>query len=191
LLIPLAASAALVLTDAGRHPDVFPPIEINHTTVHYAVEGNSIGRLRGQLRRHHAPGVASGHGRTSSAFQVESMLETGDDRCILAGLKLSVDIVTTLPEWQATPRAGQDMRRQWLDALRQLERHEDRHRQHATEAAQDLRADLLDLPVEKDCLRMQMRMDGVVRRATWKLRMRDRFFDERTQGGLVDETPAL
>ncbi|WP_456999642.1 DUF922 domain-containing protein [Luteimonas sp. A534] len=186
----MATVAVLLLAEHGRPEDRFPPVRINHTTSYYAVQGNSIGRIREQLRHHAPQGMASGHGRTSSRLSVEAQLDQGADGCTLGGLELSVDIVTTLPEWQPAPHAGREVRQQWLGALGRLERHEEGHRRHATEAAHELHAALLRLAPEDDCLRLQTRVDSMVRRATWKLRMRDRFFDERTQDGLLDDASA-
>lgn len=187
LLVGAAAFAAVALAEPGARPDRFPPVRINHDITHYTVQGDSIERIREQLRRRAPQDMASGHGRTSSRFEVAAEIEQDGDGCALAGLELSVDIRTTLPAWEESPRAGVGVRQQWLVALSQLTRHEDGHRRNAVEAAHELHATLVALPPVDDCIRMQANVDTQVRRATWRLRTRDRLYDERTQGGLRED----
>lgn len=187
--MPIRLAAILALA-AGAHAvddQRFAPVRVNDVVEYYPIEGDSIAHIRARIRDHAPDGASGTHGRTQSRFEVETELAQRPDSCSLGRLQVSVDIVMVLPEWRPTARAPAAVHGQWAAAIERLTRHEEGHRRHAVEAAHALRTDLMRLPPETDCMRMQLRVDDRIRRATWRLRMRDRFYDARTDAGLRDD----
>ena len=166
------------------HPPGFPSVRILERTVLYPIRGDSVREIRSQLE-HHGPWPAGeGQGRTDGAFEVGTELEPGADGCRLAGLELRVRITTTLPEWQPGPRAPVALQAHWEAALEQLVRHEDGHRLHAIEAAHQLHHQLLRIPPQDSCMRIQRKVDDALRSMSSALRMRGWHYDQRTGNGL-------
>jgi predicted secreted Zn-dependent protease len=188
--MPIRIAALMALATGAtpeEHANPLPPVRISETVEYYPIHGNSIRQIRGQLRQFAPEDMERGHGRTRSRLQVQSTLHQEGDTCSASELQVSVDISMVLPEWRPPARVPEAVHRHWAVAIDRLERHEQGHRTHALEAAHALRDDLSRLPPEADCMGMQLRVDDRLRRAAWKLRMRDRFYDARTGAGLRDD----
>lgn len=166
----------------------FPPVRIVEDTVLYPIQGDSIREIRDQLRNHGPQAAGGGYGRTRSDFEMLTELEIDESGCRLATLELSLRITTTLPDWQPGPRASDELRNQWMIAFERLVRHEDGHRQHAIEAAHELRRSLLRVLPEESCLLTQREAEDRLRNAISRLRLRGMIYDERTSNGLAEPT---
>lgn len=181
----LAAALACGASWAERRVDI-APVQIVENTVLYPIRGDSMDRIRDQLRDHGPWTEGYGHGRTRSNFEVRTDLESDERGCHLVGLELLLEITVTLPEWQPGPRAPDELLDQWAMSLERLVRHEQGHRQHAIDAAHQLYRSLLRIPMQDSCLRAQRKVDDQVRNAISRLRMRGMIYDERTRNGLAE-----
>lgn len=171
----------------GAHRQGTSVLRITDKVVRYPIQGASARAIQRQLENHGPMAAGSGHGRTHSALEVDAELEQATDECHLRGFELSVEITMTLPEWQAPSRAPTELRNNWETAFSQLLRHEAGHRAHAVEAAYQLHSELLRLPSQQNCFRLQHEIDSQLRMATLQLRLRGRLYDELTENGLRDE----
>ncbi len=185
-LLPTAVAGALSF--ACQAAD-FPPVRIVDETILYPIQGDSVRRIRDQLRNHGPWAAGVGQGRTRSEFEVRTEFEPRADGCHLVGLKLVLRITTTLPEWQPGRRATSALRAEWQVAHERPLRHEAGHRQHAVDAAHELHGWLLRIPAQENCLRAQWTVDDHLRKAISRLRQRGMIYDDRTANGLAEPLP--
>ena len=182
----LAALALAGGTSPPAQETRIEPLRIIEETVRYPIQGDSIREIHRQLRDHGPWPAGSGHGRTRSEFEMRLDLDRDKDECSIRGLSLTLQLIVTLPQWQPGPAASHDVRTQWNDSLARLVRHEEGHRQHAVDVANELHRSLSGLPSQGECARIQRKADDLLRRAVSKLRLRGMLYDQRTDHGAVD-----
>jgi len=164
-----------------------PPVRIVDTAVRYPVAAQSIGGINAELRAYATAMERSEQGHTRSEIEVSSQLDPTPGVCRIATAEVSLDVTTTLPQWQAEPAAKSEVRAQWERSLALLQRHEAGHRDNAVDAAESLRQAVLALPPQKNCLKLQMAISLQLQRMRWQLELRDESYDLRTRNGLRDD----
>ena len=172
-------------------PPIGPELEITERVERHAVDGSTWQQLPESLASlrsawDHAQ-LWSGATRTSFLLTTRVQSLPGNAGCVLAGHRLEVEIVRSLPRSESSLAAARPARRQrMLAALAQLERHEEGHRRHALDAASKLHAGLQALPAQADCRRLQFAVDRLRRRVSHAHQLRGQLYDHRSQHGLAD-----
>lgn len=176
-------------TVAGELPQG-PELVVTERIEHHALDSQGWQELPESLAR-----MRSGwdHGRMwSGATRTEFLLTTqfrqlpGAGGCVLAGYRLEVDIVRSLPTPDAGARALKAAQRQrWEAALAQLAQHEEGHRRHALEAANKLHAGLQRLRPLPECRRLQFAVERLRQRVSHAHNLRGRLYDQRSRHGLA------
>lgn len=166
---------------------------------YYSIKGNTRQALRWQMR------LLGPKGRWNQSFyaytrwQVDWQYQLQAEknvsgRCTLQTLTVSVMIRIRLPQWQEesagkalTTAAGDNpaLRADWQTFYTALLQHEQQHRQHGIEAAQDLERALWQLPPAADCQRFVELIDERARTVIAGYRQRDKEFDRQTQHGAL------
>ena len=183
VLTSLLASAAV----ASEEPDAFPPVRIIDQAEYYAFAGSTIDQIDAQLIQHAERREGSGNGSTRSRFEITKTLLQRSDRCVMTTLEVSVTITTILPRWQPDSVVSDSLRLRWKQSSAILERHEDGHREHALEAARNLRRILARLKPKRDCLALAAAIALELQSSLQHLNQRQARYDDRTWNGLRDD----
>lgn len=132
---PLAAASTPGGTaEAGESP-VYTIIDVNT----YPVSGTTQDALLASLRRHGPK--SHGHdffGLTETQMAYRYWKEMGEDGCRLEQIRVDLNVVITLPRWDAPRQAPYDLRRDWTRFDQSLRRHEDGHREIAEWGAKEI-----------------------------------------------------
>jgi len=183
-LAVLLASLALGQVAAAQS---FPAVQVHDEQVRYAITAGTSRGIAAQLRDYAKTAALPEHGHTRSHLELTSALDSKSDHCGLASLTVSVQVSTTLPEWKPPLGVSAAVEREWRDAFAQLQRHEAGHRANALAGARKLRENLLALPAEKTCMRMQVTLSQQVEKYQAQTSSQDNQYDLRTQHGLRDD----
>lgn len=116
------------------------PVRASVRTVPYRVTGHSVESLLASLRDG-GPRVDGGifFGLTATSLSYRFAYRERAGLCETTDARVDLDVTITLPEWQATPSAPYELRRDWQRFVQALRRHEDRHRDLAVEHAHAVR----------------------------------------------------
>ena len=116
------------------------PVRADVRTVPYRVTGHSVETLLASLRDG-GPRVGGDifFGLTSTSLSYRFGYRERAGLCETTGARVDLDVTITLPEWQSTPAAPYELRRDWQRFSQALRRHEERHRDLAVEHAHAVR----------------------------------------------------
>ncbi len=152
---------------------VEPQLIVEESTVYYPVSGRNREELMRSLRVPDSGQISHrAHGLTRSDFAVESEFMQGNGVCIVRQLKIRLTVRIDLPRWERATPVPPHLQADWKEISERTTRHEARHRQHALDAAEDLRQTLLRRPSDALCtdLAKAMRRETSRIRARWQLR---------------------
>lgn len=132
---PVFEKAAPGGAAAASESPVYTIIDINT----YSVAGNSEDALLASMR---ANGPKShGHdffGLTETQMAYRYWKEMGEDGCRLEQIRIDLNVVITLPRWDAPRHSPYELRRDWTRFDQALRRHEDGHREIAEWSAREI-----------------------------------------------------
>ena len=165
----------------------FPALRVTDQIERYPITGSDIRHINLQLQANPDASGNTGHGSTRSEIELSTRLEPDAHGCRIARLEVHLDVTTRLPEWHPVRKPSRRTRQEWTQSAATLARHEDGHRAHAVEAAEDLRKTLIDLGPKKDCQRLDLAIAIELHSAVGRLDSRDRRYDARTNGGSRDD----
>lgn len=106
----------------------------------YRVTGHSVESLLASLRDG-GPRVDGDifFGLTSTTLAYRFAYRERAGLCETTDARVDLDVTITIPEWQSTPSAPYELRRDWQRFAQALRRHEERHRDLAVEHAHAVR----------------------------------------------------
>ncbi len=116
------------------------PVRAAVRTSPYRVTGHSVESLLASLREA-GPRVHGDifFGLTSTSLSYRFGYRERAGLCETTNARVDLDVTITLPEWQSTPSAPYELRRDWQRFSQALRRHEERHRDLAVEHAHAVR----------------------------------------------------
>lgn len=80
---------------------------------------------------------------SESSFRMQPRMD--GPSCVAEDARIELAVTITLPEWEPSPDAAYELRRDWTRFATALKRHEDEHRRIAEEGAEATRAALKGL----------------------------------------------
>lgn len=132
---PLFEQAAPGGTAQASEPPVFTVIDVNT----YPVVGNSPDALLASLRTSGPKSEGDDFfGLTETQMAYRYWKEAGEDGCRLEQVRVDLNVVITLPRWDAPRQAPYELRRDWTRFDQSLRRHEDGHREIAEWGAREI-----------------------------------------------------
>lgn len=186
VLLVFAITASTDADDVTAPP---VPLQIDREIVRYKIEGDDLADLRDALRTHALSSETGGsHGHTHSQIEISYQPLADEQGCRAHGLRVGLDITTTLPDWPTQQQAPDELRKRWQSMIDALIRHEDVHREHAMEAARDLRRSLAAIGTLPDCRALRREVDRNFLRVTMRCEFRDARYDKQTRNGLEQGT---
>ena len=162
------------------------PLQIAEQQHRYRVDASEWAALRRQVD---AGRPRSRDGRPSHGLLVVDLttryrLQPVADGCRLEVPQVELALAMWLPEWQPAEPPSEALRSAWDSMLAGLAEHEQGHRDHAVQAAEELAARIAALPpLAKDCNSLRRSLLGLRMSAMSRLAMRDAAYDRRTEHG--------
>lgn len=156
------------------------------TTSYYDVRGNTADELDRQIRSN---GPMQGHAIAVAAVNfepVQVLQEVGSDGCRFKTARFRVNAAITLPRWTDRLQSpDRDLRRAWKGLADYARAHEQTHVRIAEEFAKLLGDQLMAMPAERDCQRLDARAERVVERVARAHERAQRAFDAEEQQRLA------
>ena len=155
LLVPIALAATLL--QPARAETI-----TTKTFSYFAVGGRTAAELdqelakRGPMMKH----SGSRHpGATRIKWGGDVTYVRRGSRCGVGAAQVTLSTQIILPRWKNRKRATASLALIWDTLIADIKRHEERHAEIARSHARGLERTLTRLPPEKDCERMQARVD--------------------------------
>ena len=160
-------------------------VEIRDRIEFYEVQGSTAYELAAGMARW---GPQQPSGRRAWAFTAWELRSTyelvaGADGCRLAGIGVTLDVVTTLPQWRAEGRPSWQLRARWQRMMSSIRKHEEVHKAHALDAARRTAASLATLPVQPECSNAERHARSMLAHEVKRARQLSRTFDHATDFG--------
>jgi predicted secreted Zn-dependent protease len=135
--------------------------------VHYTLVSPTLSRLQQELSRQ-GPTVDSTGERHPGATRIEIQLkvdyELHGGYCRVARADATVNARITLPRWKPPRQPPRNERIVWETLIADIRRHEDRHVGIAMNHARELEQAVASLDRERDCRRLEQRVDRLTAR---------------------------
>ncbi len=156
---------------------------VNFQTKYYHISGQSARELR------HSMNEKRPSGQLHDAFTAWNISWTYswqqvDGGVIIQNPKLSVTIVTTLPNWSAPKDADPLLLERWRTYLRALQHHENGHATIGTQTAREIEKQLGTLPRQPNAETLKQAVETAGQRIIAAAREREKQFDLQTQHGM-------
>ncbi len=120
------------------------------------------------------------HAYTDSYIRWQFQWNTKNGYCAISSVDVTVDIAFTLPKLRSAPK---DVIAIWKNWYPNLLRHENGHKGHAVEIAEEIERKIAKLPKEKNCKLLENNANKLGHRLLIKLRQMDKAYDKRTNHG--------
>ena len=138
--------------------------EVTERTTYFAVRGTTLGDLDRELSRkgpHLAPGGIRHPGATEVKFGGRITYKPGARSCRVAAADLRLNLVKTLPKWNAPKAASSATVIVWKTLSGDIARHEGDHAKIARLWLKKMESALRNLGPERTCEAMEARVNGV------------------------------
>ncbi|RIY03596.1 DUF922 domain-containing protein [Aureimonas flava] len=132
--------------------------EITERTTYFMVQGATFAELDRALGMT-GPLLSGGErhaGSTKVTFSRDLEFASRKMGCQVSRTNLRLDLVTTLPRWNAPGRADPQTRTKWKILQRDIAEHEAHHSKIAKTWLDRMNRELLALPAEPTCARMEL-----------------------------------
>ncbi len=187
-LLGLMLLSGLLLAACSNAPPA-NTVVLEREILYYDVTGASAGELREQLDLQR--GIEQVDAYTDWQIQWRYDYAQGADGCGLESLTVRLDVTLTFPRW--TPPGGVsphrpnvpvgELQERWRAYLAALETHEQGHEKLATQAADEIAADLSSLPPYPSCAELERAADEVGERILQHYRQQELEYDRETEHG--------
>lgn len=132
--------------------------EITERTTYFMVQGATFSEVDRALGMT-GPLLSGGErhaGATKVTFARNLEFAAGKTGCTVSRTNLRLDLVTTLPRWNAPAHADRAARSMWKVLQRDIAEHEERHSAIAKTWLNRMNRELLALPSEPSCAQMEL-----------------------------------
>lgn len=180
-------SATLIMV-AALYAGTAQGIEIADRVEHYRVEGATARELTEQMQ-HRGPLNDVGqraNGLTHWQIEWTHASEMSDGACHLTALKVHIEVVTTLPQWQPPLQVKPSLIRQWEKFLIKLQQHEATHREHGLQAATAVREAVQAISPQVDCHLLERAIARAGRKEIRRYAIESRRYDTLTNFGFKE-----
>lgn len=172
----------LVLAAVAGEPNASrkPPLGIEETIEHYDVRARDRIEMVENMR---VPGAGNAfrhaHGLTRASFTVERMLTQESGRCRIDSLGIRLKLHITLPRWAPGVGIPKVLRNEWETMRELVVAHENRHKQHALDAAFAMRDRFASIEPSASCPRVEAMLQRELHAALLRQQLADQFLDQR------------
>jgi predicted secreted Zn-dependent protease len=128
-------------------------VNANERVERYDISGSTPADLRREMNAKGPQGAGGRRfdGYTKWYVSWNYRYHNSGGSCAFASVTTSVSVAITLPRWSNESSAGSDVRRQWARYLAALEQHEQGHRRHGIDAANEIDRAIAAMPPAGNC----------------------------------------
>ena len=166
-------------------PSVQAAVDIVDQVDRYAIEGASPLELRREMN---TKGPRRSDGRRFDGYTRWNVSwryryhKTGR-ACAIASVNTGLKVTITLPQWSDESSADRAMRQRWARYLAALELHEQGHRRHGIDAANEIDRTIAAVPAAGSCDALGAEVNALGKSILQKYHQRDRDYDRDTRHG--------
>lgn len=155
---------------------------------YYSIAGNTAAELRSQMNQ--LGPFDSGEGRRYDArtdWYVRWFYRyiNQNQQCQINNVNTHVDVIITLPRWEASTGASRSLRVEWERYITALQLHEDGHGINGIHAGQHIYQALWSLPAYPSCEALKAAVEATVQKTVRIYNQKDLAYDQQTQHGLI------
>ena len=176
---------ALALALPACMPPAYAAVDIDDQVERYPITGSTPADLRREMNAkgpHSSDGRRfDGHTRWHVSWRYQ--YSNSGSGCTIASVNTSVKVTMTLPEWRNEGSANGDTRRHWSGYIVALERHEQGHRRHGIDAANEVDRAIAALPPAGNCDALGANANALGMSILRKYNQRDLDYDRDTRHG--------
>jgi predicted secreted Zn-dependent protease len=162
-----------------------PSVTIKHS--YYNVLGRTASELREQMKK--SPlGVQSkiwGVARTKWEVTWRFGFTPGPNDCRINHVLTSVQATFLMPRWKNSGEGSPELRERWQNFLNALQKHEDGHKDHGIDAAQEIETKLAGLKPMSGCSEMTRTINTTANSIIRKYQRKDFYYDLLTLHGII------
>ncbi len=161
-------------------------IRVNQTFEYYTISGNSELELAEQVNE---KGFIWDDGNVYASATAVRLGADLEPRCstpwrwVVGSVKVTLDIVTILPAWQAGRDSSQELRDRWDSFIERLVYHETGHRDRAVATASELLAAAQALSAASSRAALEKNLEALKRELTAHLATEEFEYDRATMHG--------
>jgi predicted secreted Zn-dependent protease len=152
---------------------------------HYNISGSTPAELRRDMNANGPLGAGGrrfdGYTRWHVSWRYRYNKAAG--RCAIASITTRVKVTMTLPRWHNEEHATSNMRQQWRRYLNALEQHEQGHRRHGIDAANEVDRAIDAMPPAANCDALGADANALGMRILRKYNQLDLDYDRDTRHG--------
>lgn len=160
-------------------------VDINDHVERYTIEGATPPELRREMSAKGPQGKEGqrfdGHTRWYVNWRYQYKNTAGG--CAIASVTTSVKATITLPQWRNEKRADSATRELWTRYLAALDQHEQGHRRHGVDAANEIDLAIAAMPPAGSCDALGANANALGMRILQKYQQRDLDYDRDTRHG--------
>jgi predicted secreted Zn-dependent protease len=164
---------------------VHATVDISDQVEHYAIGGSTPAELRREMNAKRPPASDGrrfdGHTRWHVSWRYR--YHNSGSGCTIAFVSTSLKMTITLPKWSNESGADNATRQQWSRYFAALELHEQGHRRHGVDAANDIDRAIAAMPPAGDCDALGSAANVLGKRILQKYNQRDVDYDRDTRHG--------
>jgi predicted secreted Zn-dependent protease len=129
-------------------------VVLTETVDHYPVRGLSVAALLGSIKANNPINARGPRGAGETRWSIGwsyTWKWIGDRACRIETVTTKLSVTTSLPAWSEEQRAPKGVQKWWQTQLAALAAHENGHRGHALDAANEFDRDVTALPATPNC----------------------------------------
>ena len=154
-----------------------PSVSVKHAF--YSISGRTSHDLRTQMKNAGpgAEGILGGYARTKWEVTWRYGLTQIPGGCRINNVTTSVHVTYRMPRWTNPADGSPELREKWDTYVKALQKHEDGHKDHGIQTAQEVEAAIAHLRPLRSCNDIQRAADTTANRIKEKYLKKDLYYD--------------
>lgn len=160
-----------------------PSVSVKHSD--YPVSGLTSHDLKEQMKKA-GPGVESkvgGDARTKWEVTWRYGFAQVSGGCRINHVATSVHVTYIMPRWTNSGNGSPELRERWEKFLKALRKHEDGHKDHGVQAAQEIETEIAGLRPMRSCSEVERVANSTAKGIIEKYKRQDLYYDLLTLHG--------
>lgn len=154
-----------------------PAVSVKHSD--YSVSGLSSHELKEQMKKV-GPGVeskVSGDARTKWKVSWKYGFTQLPGGCRIHNVATSVQVTYIMPRWKNSADGSPELRERWQKYLTALQKHEDGHKDHGVDAAEEIETEIAGLKPMRSCIEVERAANSIANGIIEKYSRKDLYYD--------------
>lgn len=164
----------------------FDPPNISEQTIYYQIKGKTIQELRQQMNQlgpHDEKENRRYDAYTRWRFEYNYRYTTVQNQCKITMANVNITIKFTMPQWRNQEQSSPEIVNHWHQYIRNLQLHENGHKQHGIDAGREMWQILQQMPAYSSCPALKRAIEEKASEITQKYGQKDKDYDKITGHG--------